>query len=918
MTGFNWKAIILAAAAWSMDVSKVPSSVRGASDDALDDVFFLQFDVNSGVTDCREHVLKHLASKNVDSSRIRFRTEFNSKTYGATCSLQIDGHEGELFGVSRAEIFAVHEVARVKPAMIETPSVESISSTVESIHTMTGAKQARELKGLTGKGVRVAVIDSGVYYKHPALGGGFGPGFKVSYGYDLIGDKYDPEVANPIVLPDPDPIDECSEDAHGTHVAGIIAANATGIAGPDAPAVEFTGAAPDVTIGAYRVFSCKKGGTSTDLIASAMFRAADDKSDIINMSLGGGPVHSDAVTAAAAEQIMKRGHLVVASNGNSGAYGEYTAGAPGISRGSFGVGSVDNAKPTLFTATVAGKNYPLNLGSAFKGTMPDKIDLSDVVLSNPNAEAEDDQKDGTRPLGPEFKGKVVLVRWGSTAFGGSAARCGNVAAAGGSACVLYGHTSIMAGISGTDLIPSFFLDRRAGLQIIEALKAGKKPEAVLLPKTATVVDSATGGSISDFSSHGLDLDLFIKPDIVGIGGNVYSTVNRVAGKGGLYMSMSGTSMSAPNVAGLLALILEHQRNLKISSNFQDLRTLVQNTATPLKRFEKEYLDGVSAQGAGLINVWKAVNAQTKIVPSSFSLNDTVRMASRYEFTVENFGINATSYQISSVNAVTIGPFIDGDDAIQSRGTTMYSSDAATLSFSETSFTLQAGEKKTVSFTVTPPTTSLRLPIYSGYIAIDSTQEEDMFYVPYAGVVGDYSTSPIFTRKSPAFKNYIANAFKLANEGSSGFYGPNLTPLPQKVVPGSAIEVLPIMATNSRNVELTLEALEVDEEKLKAIGLSKSTPLIPILRNKNGQFIRTGTGLTGVLVGYTQRHSYEPNALINPQPFVWTGQVLRSDFRIPTLPAGKYRLKLNGLRHFMDIKNNATVAANPASFFDVII
>ena len=62
---------------------------------------------------------------------------------------------------------------------------------------------------INGSGQSIAIIDTGVDYKHPALGGGFGPGYKVVAGYDFVDD-------------DPDPMDQ---DGHGTGIAGIIGAN---------------------------------------------------------------------------------------------------------------------------------------------------------------------------------------------------------------------------------------------------------------------------------------------------------------------------------------------------------------------------------------------------------------------------------------------------------------------------------------------------------------------------------------------------------------------------------------------------------------------------------------------------------------------------------------------------------------------
>jgi subtilisin family serine protease len=59
---------------------------------------------------------------------------------------------------------------------------------------------------------------------HPALGGGFGKGFKVTNGFDLVGDAY---TGSNTPKPDSDPLDACGAasgaSGHGTHVSGIIA-----------------------------------------------------------------------------------------------------------------------------------------------------------------------------------------------------------------------------------------------------------------------------------------------------------------------------------------------------------------------------------------------------------------------------------------------------------------------------------------------------------------------------------------------------------------------------------------------------------------------------------------------------------------------------------------------------------------------
>lgn len=109
---------------------------------------------------------------------------------------------------------------------------------VFSTHVMTQVDKLHA-DGVSGKGIKVAVIDTGIDYLHPALGGCFGSDCLVSYGTDFVGDAYDGYNEH---FPDPDPMD-CG--GHGTHVAGIIAAQSNPFG--------FTGTAPGVTLGAYKV-----------------------------------------------------------------------------------------------------------------------------------------------------------------------------------------------------------------------------------------------------------------------------------------------------------------------------------------------------------------------------------------------------------------------------------------------------------------------------------------------------------------------------------------------------------------------------------------------------------------------------------------------------------------------------------------
>ncbi|EOO02483.1 putative thermostable alkaline protease protein [Phaeoacremonium minimum UCRPA7] len=144
---------------------------------------------------------------------------------------------------------------------------------------MTGVDRLHS-SGIKGKGVKIGILDTGVDYYHPALGGCFGPGCKISFGYDLVGDDYN-GYNTPV--PDDDPLATCSTGGHGTHVTGII-----GMEVPDDYPLfnGLVGVAPEASIGMYRVLGCS-GGVGTDVLVAGMVRAADDGVDVISISIGG-------------------------------------------------------------------------------------------------------------------------------------------------------------------------------------------------------------------------------------------------------------------------------------------------------------------------------------------------------------------------------------------------------------------------------------------------------------------------------------------------------------------------------------------------------------------------------------------------------------------------------------------------------
>jgi subtilisin family serine protease len=173
--------------------------------------------------------------------------------------------------------------------------------------------------GTRGQGVKVAIIDTGIDYNHPALGQGFGPGFKVIGGWDFVND-------------DADPFDDAG---HGTHVAGIVAGQSD----------QITGVAPEVSLIAYKVLNASGNGSDSDVLAGVE-RAADpnedgntsDHVDVVNLSLGGSGNPDDPLCVAI-DNATAAGVTFAVAAGNSGVF--HGIASPGTARSAITVGASD-------------------------------------------------------------------------------------------------------------------------------------------------------------------------------------------------------------------------------------------------------------------------------------------------------------------------------------------------------------------------------------------------------------------------------------------------------------------------------------------------------------------------------------------------------------------------------------------------
>jgi minor extracellular serine protease Vpr len=644
---------------------------------------------------------------------------------------------------------------------------------------MTGADYVQDTLGFTGKNIKVAVIDTGVDYHNPDLGGCFGASCRVIAGYDFVGNAFNFDAAsiayNPTAVPDPDP-DDCN--GHGTHVAGIVGAKG-----------DVIGVAPDVRFGAYRVFGCD-GSTSADIMLAAMERALADGMDVINMSIGSAFQWPQYPTALAADRLVgKHGIVVVASIGNNGANGLYAAGAPGVGEKVIGVASFDNtfaAQPAFavapdgrlvgYTRATGAPVAPLagTFDLARTGTQTSVADACNATMTTPSF----------APAPGSLTGKVAVIRRGTCGFYEKAR---NAQLAGAIAVVLYNNaagllTPTVAG-SPAVTIPVVMATQADGNLMDTRLAAG--PVSLSWTDQTTSTQLATGNIISSFSSYGLTADLGFKPDIAAPGGSIYSTVPLELGAHG---PNSGTSMSSPHVAGAVALLLQASPKSLRELGAESVRARLQNTAAPRNRTTNPAngLDNVHRQGAGMLDIKAAIEATAEVTPSKLALGESQSGPAMRVLTLRSLPGTGKSvtYTLSHAPAASTGP----DTFAPSFSTT----GAATVSFDSPTVTVKNNQSATVTVTITANASLVDRSLYGGYIVL-SGDNGSVLRVPYAGFKGDYQTIQVLTNVAglggvPGLAarqiGYVSNAGAIASQfaGIPATYGFTMAPKPNVAIP----------------------------------------------------------------------------------------------------------------------------------------
>ncbi len=448
------------------------------------------------------------------------------------------------------------EVAGVFPVRAAFPA--SISEQLLASHDYgptSGHRATAELPGFDGRGVTIALLDTGVDESHPYLRG------RVLPGIDVV-DHGDDATARA------DPQDPSQTERHGTEMAGIL----VGSGGPGG----LHGVAPGATVLPIRVAGWQPAADGrdvvfgrTDQVIAGLERAVDpngdgDTHDAVRVALLGVAepyaAFTDGPEAQAVQGALDLNTLVVAPAGNDGNAGPTfgsiagPAGAPAA----LAVGATDSrtTSPQVRVVLRRGLDVILDEQLPLLGAVAPSHSLS-LRVATPRSTrglAGSQSVDYFNAKGLSIAaGRAVVVPAGADPQATALA----ASRAGAAAVVLYG-ASLPPGalrVSEDETAPVVVVPTAAALELLAARHAAIDVGiAIGAEHTGT---NAARGQVAGFSSLGLAFDSGVKPNVAAPGVALATAEPGAASDGSpLYGTVNGTSGAAATVAGAAALLAQ--------------------------------------------------------------------------------------------------------------------------------------------------------------------------------------------------------------------------------------------------------------------------------------------------------------------------------------------------------------------------
>ncbi|MEG0772598.1 S8 family serine peptidase [Clostridium sp.] len=599
---------------------------------------------------------------------------------------------------------------------------------------------------ITGEGIKVGVLDTGVDYNHPDLTDAY-KGYRYKDGEDSTTVEPTSVKGWDFVDNDADPMETTYEDwinagspivegrtyytSHGTHVSGTIAAQ-----GENQVEYPAQGVAPDVDLYVYRVLGPYGGGYASGIIAG-IDKSVQDGMDVINLSLGNSVNDPLIAESVAINNATIVGVTCVVAAGNSGP-NEGTLGSPGTAALGISVGASDfpMAIPTG-SATVGSEtfNNMKLLGRGFGDDLNSLVNHSYPVVYVGLGGADDFKDASGQAI--DLTGKVALIQRGTYLF---ADKVKNAKLAGAEAVIIYNNVDGEIDFyvaEQTEMIPTFRMTNADG----ERLKAAASTSSITFTSIGSFITE--GNHLASFSSRGPVAGSFdIKPDVVGPGVSVYSTYPEYvhSPEAGIdytsaYSRISGTSMATPHVAGIAALILQAHPDYTPA----EVKEVMQNTADKLNGDYSVY-----EVGAGLVDVTEAVHSEVAIEVLNKTLNyDTNSGINKFIDDKTGSLVFNTVYKQATVSTVDLPVSIknNGTQAKQFDISFEYSNaktgvvDAVTNNVSITTsvqtVSVEAKASSNLTATIHVPGTA-QSGRYEGYVNIvNHSNPEEKYRLPFA-------------------------------------------------------------------------------------------------------------------------------------------------------------------------------------------